>query len=104
MVNTLISPRRDTVLTANTYTVADLYIAVLDNLLAGKQIGHGREGMYFGENGEYNSYELSRAIGETMVRLGKSKSAEPTTFSTEEEQMFFGVSCERRILLFQQPC
>ena len=55
-------------------------------------VPHGREGFYFGENGEHTFYELSRAIGEGLVAIGKSSDAEPSTFSKEEIDKYLHVS------------
>lgn len=81
-----------------------MYIVILDNILAGKEIGHGREGYYFGENGEHRLYDISKAIGESLVQLGKSTSAEPTTFSQQEEQDFFRVSRMKALLFIMSAC
>jgi hypothetical protein len=72
-------------------SAADLYMLIFDYALEGKEIGHGVEGYYFGENGEHSLYDIGKAIGEAMVKLGLSKSAEPTTFTPEEEQKYFNV-------------
>lgn len=48
------------------------------------KIGHGREGFYFGENGEHKLYQVGKAIGEILVRLGKATDSEPTPFTKEE--------------------
>ncbi|EIW84063.1 hypothetical protein CONPUDRAFT_50446, partial [Coniophora puteana RWD-64-598 SS2] len=67
--------------------IADLYVTVYDGALSGRA-GHGREGYYFGENGHYSCYDLSKAVAEVLVALGKSKNAEPSPFTKEEcEQM-----------------
>ncbi|KZT02619.1 uncharacterized protein LAESUDRAFT_744990 [Laetiporus sulphureus 93-53] len=55
----------------NTDEVADLYLIILDHFMAGKLIGHGREGFYIGENGEHMLYDISKATGEAMMELGK---------------------------------
>jgi O-phosphoseryl-tRNA(Cys) synthetase len=54
-------------------------------------IGHGREGFYFGENGGHSLYEVGRRIAEALVELGKGRSVEPTTFTEEEVAKYFGV-------------
>jgi len=72
--------------------VADLYVLIFSKLLEGTPIGHGREGYYFGENGEHTLYDVAKAIGQAMVELGKAKSAEPTTFTKEELDKYFGGS------------
>ncbi|KAF9530876.1 hypothetical protein CPB83DRAFT_809745 [Crepidotus variabilis] len=70
---------------------AELYIAVLDAIRKGADIGHGREGYYFAENGEHSFYEVARAIGEVLVSLGISSNPEPTTFTREELSKYLGV-------------
>ncbi|EMD34173.1 hypothetical protein CERSUDRAFT_98104 [Gelatoporia subvermispora B] len=70
--------------------VADLFFVVFENAIAGKKIGHGNEGFYFGENGEHTLYEVGRGIGAALVELGKIKNPEPTTFTKEEIDKYFG--------------
>lgn len=60
-------------------------------MLAGNEIGHGLEGYYVGENGEVKFGDISKAVGEAMLKFGKSTSAEPTRFTDEEVKKFFGV-------------
>ena len=71
--------------------VADLFIVIFNAALADPKTAHGREGFYFGENGEHVLADISKAIGQAMVRLGKAKTAEPTTFTEEEVVKYFGV-------------
>jgi len=70
--------------------VADLYIilfnAIHDNP---DKVGHGRDGYYFGENGEHVLYDVSREVGRALVALGKSSSEEPTTFTQEDLDKYF---------------
>ncbi|KAI0822485.1 NAD-P-binding protein [Trametes gibbosa] len=71
--------------------VADLYIVLFDSIVSKPdKTGHGWEGLYFGENGEHSWYQISRAIGDTLVSLGVSTDPEPTPFSTEELVKYFG--------------
>lgn len=70
---------------------ADLYIVLYDAIVKNPAtVGHGRDGYYFAENGEYSWYEVSKEIGKAMVELGLSKSEEPTTFTTEELIKYWG--------------
>ncbi len=70
---------------------ADLYIVLHDAIAKNPAaVGHGRDGYYFAENGEYSWYEVSKAIGKAMVELGLSKSEEPTTFTSEELVQYWG--------------
>jgi hypothetical protein len=57
--------------------------------------GHGRSGLYFGENGEHSLYEVAQAISQALVDTGRVKggSSEPTTFSKEEIKVYFAVRC-----------
>jgi hypothetical protein len=64
-----------------------LYDAIVTNP---EKVGHGRDGFYFGINGEHTWYDISKAIGQAMVKLGLSKSDEPTTFSHDEIIKYFG--------------
>ena len=54
------------------------------------KVGHGREGYYFGENGEHSWLSISQAIGEALVSLGVSTDPEPTVFTDEELIKYFG--------------
>ncbi|KAI0920646.1 hypothetical protein AcV5_010330 [Taiwanofungus camphoratus] len=71
--------------------VADLYVVLFDAVTKDPEgVGHGRAGFYFGENGEHTWYDIGKAIAQTLVELGVSKSAEPTAFTTEELIKYFG--------------
>ncbi|OBZ72232.1 hypothetical protein A0H81_07904 [Grifola frondosa] len=70
--------------------VADLYRTIFDAVINGAQIGHGRDGYYFGENGEHTLVDVSKAIGVALVDAGKAKLAEPTSFTPEELDKYFG--------------
>lgn len=74
------------------YSVADLYVVLYDSIVANPATGHGREGIYFGENGEHKLYEVGKAIGEVLVTIGKTDNPEPTTFTQEELDKYFRVS------------
>ncbi|KAG6327950.1 hypothetical protein ID866_11139 [Astraeus odoratus] len=63
--------------------IADLFIVVYESALSGKA-AHGREGFYFGENGEHRLYDVAKAISQTIYELGKGKSPEPETFTEED--------------------
>lgn len=83
-----------------TNVVADLYIVLYDSVVSNPATGHGRAGFYFGENGEYTLYEVSKAISEAMLALGKGKTLEPTPFTEEEYEREPNVS--KRSLLEAQ--
>ncbi|KIY44024.1 NAD(P)-binding protein [Fistulina hepatica ATCC 64428] len=63
--------------------LADLYMFVFDGARAGS-IGHGREGYYFGANGEYSWFQLAQAIGKAVVAAGRAEDPEPVSFTEEE--------------------
>lgn len=71
--------------------VADLYIVLLDAVRSHPDAtGHGREGYYFGENGEHQWYDISKEISKVLVELGRGETDEPTTLSSEELIKYFG--------------
>ena len=72
--------------------MADLYIVLYDSIINNPATGHGREGYYFGENGEHILYDVSKAIGDALVALGKTDNPEPTTLTKEEIDKYFQVS------------
>jgi hypothetical protein len=63
--------------------VADLYIILYDAIREGKA-GHGREGLYFGENGEHRLRDIAVSIAEALHDLGVSDSREPTPFDEQD--------------------
>ncbi|RXW21741.1 hypothetical protein EST38_g4132 [Candolleomyces aberdarensis] len=72
--------------------VADIFILVLEAILSNKNPGHGREGFYFGENGEHTLYDIGKRISEVLVELGVGKNPEPTSFTKEEIDKYFSGS------------
>jgi len=65
--------------------VADLYIVVFNAALYNPQsIKHGREGYFFGENGEHMLVDVYRSVAQVLYALGKAESPEPTKFTDEE--------------------
>ncbi|KXN91706.1 hypothetical protein AN958_12558 [Leucoagaricus sp. SymC.cos] len=72
--------------------VADLYMNIFNAVNSDRQPGHGREGYYFGENGEHTLYDVGKGIGNVLVELGECTSAEPTSFAREEIDRYFGGS------------
>jgi len=72
------------------HETADLFIVVFDRALTDPSLAHGREGFYFGENGEHQQYDVYRQIAQTLFDLGKGKSPEPTTFTDEENRKYLG--------------
>jgi hypothetical protein len=59
--------------------------------VADADTGHGRNGFYFGANGEHSLYDVGKEVGTALVALGKSESAEPTEFTQAELDKYFGV-------------
>lgn len=76
---------------SNHFQVAEMYEILLDATLSDANLAHGREGYYFAENGEYRLYDVAKAYSQALHDLGKGKSPEPTTYSTDEVQKYFGV-------------
>ncbi|KAF9469323.1 NAD-binding protein [Collybia nuda] len=76
----------------NIEDIADLYIILYDAIVANPDgPGHGRSGLYFGENGEHSLYEVGRAVSQALMATDclKGESAEPTTFTKEEIALYF---------------
>lgn len=55
-----------------------------------ERVPHGREGFYFGSSGEHDLYDVGKAIAQALVEIGRGKSPEPTTFTKEEIDKYFG--------------
>jgi len=72
--------------------IATLYTTVFDAATEGPdETGHGREGFYFGENGEYIMGELSQAVAKLLFEIGRGKNPEATVFTDEELDKYFGI-------------
>jgi len=77
----------------NVEDVADLFVVLFNSIVSNpEKTGHGREGIYFGENGEHKLYDVSKAVAQVLFDLGKGKSPEPTTFTKEDIDKYFGGS------------
>ncbi|KAI0649350.1 NAD-P-binding protein [Trametes meyenii] len=72
--------------------VSHLYTAILEAALSGADVGHGREGFYFAENGEHTLLDIAQTIGAALKDMGRATSAEPSTFTREELDKYFGGS------------
>ena len=69
--------------------VADLYIVLFDCTCSDPESTlHGREGFFFGANGEHTLYDVGKKIAEVLVELGIRHSSEPTTFTDEEVKRY----------------
>ncbi|EGO24379.1 hypothetical protein SERLADRAFT_467561 [Serpula lacrymans var. lacrymans S7.9] len=66
--------------------ISDLFIAVYDAATkhqpTGSQVGHGPEGLYFGEIGEHRLYDISKTVSQ-------EKSPKPTMFTEEKLHKYF---------------
>lgn len=79
-------------LTTTSFAAADLYLIIFDAALSNSgTAGHGTEGYYFVENFEYSGLEVAQAISETLVELGIATTREPSAFSQEELDTYYGV-------------
>jgi predicted enzyme related to lactoylglutathione lyase len=76
---------------SDTPEVVDFYQIVFDATLSDPNLPHGREGYYFAENGEYKLYDLAKAYSQALYDVGKGKSPDPTSFTADEVQKYFGV-------------
>jgi nucleoside-diphosphate-sugar epimerase len=72
--------------------IATLYTTIFDAARQGPDAtGHGRQGYYFGENGEYGVGELSQAIAKLLYETRLGRSPEATVFTDDELTKYFGV-------------
>lgn len=68
-------------------TVADLYVVVFNAIRANPdKVGHGRDGYYFGVNGEHNMYNVGKEVA-----LGRASNDGPTSFTQEDLDKYFKV-------------
>ena len=68
-----------------------MYITLLDALLESPdRVGHGWEGVYYGENGHISWYDICKTIGRALVDLGVTDNPEPTPFTDEELVKYWG--------------
>lgn len=84
-------PVRQARLSHKVKTVSELYAVLYDTIASNPAAAHGREGIYIGENGQHTLYDVARAIQKAMVELGLSTETEPSSFTKEEVQKYFGV-------------
>jgi hypothetical protein len=71
--------------------VTEFYILLIDATLSDPSTAHGREGYYIIENGEYRLYDIAKEYSRALYDLGKGKSPDPTPFTPDEVQKYFGV-------------
>lgn len=73
--------------------MGDLYIHLFEGILSEHPAAkHGREGIYFAENGEHSIYQVSKAIGDSLVEQGLLENPEPNVLTQEDIDIYFGVS------------
>jgi hypothetical protein len=72
------------------HELGEMYEILFDATLSDPNLAHGREGYYFCENGEYKLYDVAKAYSQALYDLGKGKSPDPTAFSADEVQKYFG--------------
>ena len=72
--------------------VTDLFVILYNSIVSNPATAHGREGIYFAENGEHNFHDIGKAIGEALTAIGKLDNPEPTTLTKEEIEKYLGVS------------
>ncbi|KAG2158554.1 uncharacterized protein EDB93DRAFT_1245782 [Suillus bovinus] len=71
--------------------IATLYSTIFDAAIKGPgEAGHGREGFYFGANGEHRLGRISEIVAELLFEIKLGKSPEPTVFTEDELQKYFG--------------
>lgn len=71
--------------------MADFFIILFNSVRKSTgEVGHGREGYFFTENGEYTAHDLHRAIGDALFQLGVIKDPEPTAMTDEELIKYVG--------------
>ena len=75
--------------------MAQFYKIIFDAALSDPNLPHGRDGYYIAENGEYRLYDLAKAYSQALYDLGKGKSPDPTPFTADEAQKYFGVLVHR---------
>ncbi|KAI8992937.1 NAD-P-binding protein [Trametes punicea] len=69
-----------------------LYELLWSAILACKEIGHGKEGYYFAENGEHTLYDVAKAIGAALKDFGLAETDKPSSFTKEELEKYFAGS------------
>lgn len=73
--------------------LANLFIILYDALTKDPEnVGHGRDGYYFGigKDANFSWYEVAKEIGTVLVELGIHKEAEPDSFTREELVKYLG--------------
>lgn len=88
--------------------MVDFYIILFDAIRSNPDsVAHGREGYYFGENGEFTHLQVVNAIAKVLYAKGLTNTVTPTPFTEEEFQKLPLVSnfifhlAHRRIIEFE---
>ncbi|TFY68537.1 hypothetical protein EVG20_g3523 [Dentipellis fragilis] len=79
--------------------VAQLFVIIFDAALA-DSAPHGREGIFFAENGEYQLIDVSKEVAKAFYDLGIQNSPEPTPLAEAEVAAYgaqpLGANCRAR--------
>jgi len=68
---------------------ADFYEILFDAIISGSNPTHGREGFYILESGEYESRQISHAVGKSLFKAGKIDSDKLVPLTAEELEKDF---------------
>ncbi|OSD04111.1 NAD-P-binding protein [Trametes coccinea BRFM310] len=69
-----------------------LYEVLWDAIETCQDIGHGKEGYYFAENGEHRLHDVAKQIGKVLKDFGLADTEEPSSFTQEELDKYFAGS------------
>lgn len=79
--------------------MTDLYILMFDTLLSSpEKVSHGREGYFFGENGELTIAEALKPIAEALYALGRVSTPEPVDYSLPDIAKHYGSEVSAPVL------
>ncbi|KAK0449822.1 NAD(P)-binding protein [Desarmillaria tabescens] len=68
----------------------DFYVLLFNTVVKRPDTAHGAEGYYFLENGEHSLREVATEISKALVELGIGTNPEPSSYTEEEKEAFFG--------------
>lgn len=72
--------------------MGDLYSLLYDAIQnKHPKAGHGREGYYNAGYEEYSMHQLATSLSQGLVALNRGTNTEPSSFTQEELDKFFGV-------------
>ncbi|KAJ3823530.1 hypothetical protein EV361DRAFT_340795 [Lentinula raphanica] len=73
------------------HELGDLYSLLYDAVQSKHPMaGHGREGFYNAGHEEYSMRQLATSISEALVKLNRGTHLEPSSFTSEELEKYFG--------------